>query len=402
MKILFLSTWFPYPLSQGSKIRAYHLLKSLAGRHEVTLLSFRDTAIQPEWIAVIEGLGVRVRLIERDPFAAGGWRRLAGWFSPRPNAVVATYSREMAAAVDELAAAWQPDAVVALTFVTAAYALKARGACHVVDIDNLMARMMEEDFRKAKRLRERARRWLAWRKFLRYEKWLYRQFELCLAVSPADRKVLNEHYGLNLEQIAVAPNGAVFAAPAQPAAPPEPDSLVFNGALTYQANFEAVDYFLREVFPGVRRQIPTARLYVTGSTNGVALEKLPEREGVTFTGYLDDVKPRVGASWACVVPLWTGGGTRLKILEAMSLGVPVISTQKGAEGLNVRPGEDYLPAGSAAEFTAQCVRLLRDAALREQLAKNARAQVQTMYDWNKIERDFCASLEACRERFAHD
>jgi glycosyltransferase involved in cell wall biosynthesis len=153
-----------------------------------------------------------------------------------------------------------------------------------------------------------------------------------------------------------------------------------------------VAYFLSEIFPLVRARVPQTRLRVTGRTQGVDLARLP-LDGVELTGYVDDVRPVVAGSMAAVTPLRLGGGTRLKILEAMALGVPVVSTPKGVEGLDVQPGEHLLLGRTPAEFAEAVVRVLQDPALRQALAAQAVTHVRQRYDWEKIGDDFCRSVE---------
>lgn len=393
MKILFLSTWFPYPPNQGSKIRAYYLLKHLAQAHEVALVTFEDVALEPAWVEHIQQLCARLEIVQRKPFAASKRKTWLGWLSPLPSAVVAIHAPEMAERVRQVASSWKPDCVVALTFVTAPYALEAHGVPRVLDIDNFMARMLQEAIPMAANPLGRLRRWLAYRKFLAYERKLYPQFDLCLAVTESDRGQVLQQMPLQPAQVIVVPNGVDTQHNRLEALRPAPDSLIFNGAMTYNANYDAVAYFLTEIFPAIRRQRPQARLRVTGSTTGVDLASLPLDRQVELTGYLPDIRPAVAESWACVVPLRLGGGTRLKILEAMSLGTPVISTVKGAEGLDVEDGVHLLLAESPGEFAQQVLRVLGSAELRQTLSRNAARLVAEKYEWRRIGADFCQAVE---------
>jgi glycosyltransferase involved in cell wall biosynthesis len=393
MKILFLSTWFPYPPNQGSKIRAYYLLKHLAQAHEVALVTYEDVDLDPAWVEHIQQLCSRLEIVPRKPFAASAGKTWLGWLSPRPSAVVAIHSMEMAEQVKQVAQSWRPDCVVALTFVTAPYALDVPGVPKVLDIDNFMARMLQEAIPLAQHPLGRFRRWLAYRKFLAYERKLYPQFDLCLAVTESDRLQVMQQMSLQPGQVIVVPNGVDTRYNQVKGIEPVPDSLIFNGALTYNANFDAMAYFLAEIFPLIRQQAPQVRLRVTGSTQGVDLSSLNLNRQVELTGYLADIRPAVAKSWACVVPLRLGGGTRLKILEAMSLGTPVISTAKGAEGLEVENGVHLLIADSPGEFAEQVLRLLRSAELREDLAHNAARLVSEKYEWSQIGAGFRQAVE---------
>lgn len=393
MRILFLSTWFPYPLNQGSKMRGYHLLKALAEKHEVALVSFEDADLRPEWREQIHSLCPVVETLPRKPFQASRVKSLLGWFSPKPSAVTAIRSPEMSALVRRIAESWSPECVVALTFVTAPYALEIPGVVRVVDIDNVMARMLYELIPLAGNAIERFRRWLAYRKFLAYEKSLYPRFDRALVVTENDRQDAQDWFGMGREQLVVVPNGVDIGAYDPQGCRPEAGALVFNGALTYSANYDAMAYFTSEIFPEVVRQYPAATLRITGSTAGVDLSELTADGRVQFTGYLDDIRPVVAQSWACVVPLRIGGGTRLKILEAMALRTPVVSTSKGAEGLGAQDGVHLLIADEPHAFAEQVVRLLNSSDLREYLAQNARQLVEEKFRWPVIEQDFCAKVE---------
>ncbi len=392
MKILFLSTWFPYPLSQGSKIRAYHLLRSLAGQHQVKLVSFADNPVQPAWIKHIEQF-CEVCVVDRDPFYQDPNQAILGRFSLRPKSVVATYSQEMEATVKKCAAQWKPDCVLALTFVTAPYALNIKNTLRVIDVDNVLTKMLYEEFQKTKGLKAKLRKWLAWWKFKRYERWLFEQFDVCLVVSERDKNLLASFSQIPPEQICIVSNGVDTEHNQPSIATPTPNSLIFNGSLTYYANFDAMDYFLKEIFPFIKKDVPDVQLSITGKK---PVTRLPQRfynGNINLTGYLDDIRPTVASHWACVVPLQIGAGTRLKILEAMALGTPVVTTSKGAEGLDVMPENEVLVANTPIEFAEAVVRILRQPDLRENLAYNARHLVEKSYSWNTIGQQLCHIIE---------
>lgn len=400
MRILVLSTWFPYPPNQGGKIRAFNLINALSERHQVALISFEDCPIEQQWLEEVGKICERVDIIKRGPFNKDPKKKLAGWLSPLPSDVVASYSVDMENTVKRIAKEWQPEVVVALTFVTACYALLVKGALRVVDVDNLMTRLMDESLRQAKNLKEKLRRSLALWKFRRYEKWLYRQFDLCLSVTAKDQQKMTGMFGIPLSRSGVVPNGALIENNSPSSIIPQNRGLIFNGALTYQANFDAMQYFLAEIFPLVRNEIPDVLLKITGSTMGVPLNLLPKDEGVEYTGFLEDIKPSIVGSRACVVPLRVGGGTRIKILEAMSLGTPVVSTTKGAEGLEVVHGEHLLIADTADQFVRYTVQLLTDDNLRQKLSVKARQLVEEKYDWRGIQQHFCKLVETHASKYS--
>jgi glycosyltransferase involved in cell wall biosynthesis len=364
------------------------LLKALARRHSVAVVSFEDAPLKPEWRRAVEEMCPLVEVVRERPFGRPRLRSWLGWLSPTPSAVVAGYSRLMSNTVREVAGRWNPDAVVAMTFAAAPYALEVGGVRRVVDVDNLLALMLREEYLGTAGPLRRARRYLAYRKLRRYERRLFSQFDLCLVTSELDCGRIREYIPLRESQIGLVPNGVDLEYFAPNGQSPEGDSLVFTGSLAYDPNRDAMEYFLEEIFPEVRRARPTAHLTITGAAGGAPLRPELRQDSVRFTGYLDDVRPVVRSSAASVVPLRKGAGTRLKILEAMALGTPVVSTPKGAEGLRVEPGVHLLMADHALEFATQTTRLLTDPGLRAYLAVRARGRVTEAYAWDSIGSQF--------------
>jgi glycosyltransferase involved in cell wall biosynthesis len=234
---------------------------------------------------------------------------------------------------------------------------------------------------------------LAYKKFERYEIWLCGQFDRCLVVTSDDQQILMRMLGSNMEHIRVTPNGVDTSIYRPDEAYPVPNTLVYNGALTYIANYDAMNFFIGDILPQVVSQVPGVRLKITGKTEGVEVDHLLKNGNVELTGYLDDIRPTVAESWACVVPLRMGGGTRLKILEAMALGTPVISTTKGAEGLDVVPGEHILVADEPQDFASATLQLLGDPGMRAKLARSAAKYVKERYDWYPIGQEFRVTVE---------
>ncbi len=388
MKILILSTWFPYPPNQGSKIRAYHLIRGLAKDFDIFLLSFEDAPVKPEWEDHMRKYCSRVEIVKRHPFEYSRAKTIMGFFSLVPSHVVAGYSPEMEAAVEKSVLEWDPDLIFALTFVTAPYALKHNTKKRIVDIDNLLALMLFEQYQNAHGWLRRARHFLAYWKLRRYESRIYSRFDLALVCSKKDVARAQTYIRLSGESIGMTPNGVDLSYLYPTATPQQKGKLIFNGALTYEPNLDAMQFFLGDIFPRVLVKAPHAHIDITGKTEGVGLSKLQQANGrVNFTGYLEDIRPAIIESEVCVVPLRMGAGTRVKILEAMALGTPVVSTSKGAEGLEVEPETHLLIADDPEDFARQTLRLLEDDSLRASLRQNALQLVREKYNWEKIGSD---------------
>jgi len=393
VRILFLSPWFPYPPVNGSKIRIYNLVRALAREHEVSLLSFvREGEVVDE--QGLRELCCSVQTLPWREFVPRRVRALLGFLSPLPRSVVDTHSPEMESLVRARVQHERPDVIVASQMGTAWYASVVDGIPRILDEVEIGA--IHDAWANAPTRFSRWRRALTWAKVRRYAGMVARAFDVCTVVSDKERALLRQA-APDYEAVHVVPNGVDLENLRPGMAEPQPGTLVYNGALTYSANYDAMRYFLEAILPQIRAQSPEVTMRITGSTQGVDIPALRLPESVALTGYLPDVRPAVAGAWACVVPLRAGGGTRLKILEAMALGTPVIATTKGAEGLDVRPGEDILIADDPADFAAQTVRLLRDSDLRRRLSRSGRALVEARYGWDAIGQQFAQIVESVVE-----
>jgi glycosyltransferase involved in cell wall biosynthesis len=392
MNILFLSTWFPHPPDNGSKLRAWHLLRALGQVHEVHLLSFAFATARADAPGELHRLCRDIQVVPIDPYLANQAGALRTFLSPRPVA-----SRPIPAMSQLAARALRShsfDAVITSTGMMVDYALQAPpGAARILEEHNAMTRWAWESYLQAGSPLQRARRWLSWRKGRRYEARTYSRFDLITMVSQQDRQATQETIGAGGPRVEVVPNGVDCTHNRPGLAPPRPGRLVFNGSLTYSANYDAMRWFLSEVWPRIRAALPAATLVITGSTEGVDLTGLALDDSVTLTGFVEDVRQPVAEATVAVAPIRQGGGTRLKILEAMALGTPVVATAKGAEGHDAVDGEHLLLADDPAHFARQTLHLLGDDDLRGQLAANARRLVEQRYDWDAIGRRFVALVE---------
>ncbi len=392
MRILFLSAWYPYPPDNGSKIRVYHLLRALAARHEVTLASFAFATARPDQPQALAGVCREVHVVPADPSVRPGWLRALRYFSPQPISTLPIAA--MRTATQSLLREGPWHAVIASTETMATYTLRAPASvARILEEHNAFSRWMGDRHAAATGRLNRAQTWVSWQKTRAYERRLFPRFHLVTMVSAQDRDASRELVAGNRLPIAMVPNGVDCEHHRPGIASSRPGSLVYNGAMTYSANYDAMQFFLRDVYPQVRAAVPGASLTITGSTAGVDQAGLALDDTVHLTGYVDDIRPVIAGSAACVVPLRQGGGTRLKILEAMALGVPVVSTRKGAEGLDVVDGEHLLLADTPRDLAAATVRLLQDGALRACLASQARALVERRYDWRAIGAAFTALVE---------
>ncbi len=389
MKILFVSRWFPYPPSNGSRIRAYNLIRHLSRQHEIDLIAFHDELWDESCLEGLRPFCGQIWSTLYEPERNGQLSKLLGYFSPRPRSMVSSYSHELQRQVDAAERSGKYDMLIAFELDMGVYAQKWSASPKV--FEELELTSLYEQSRGSLRHR------LTWWKYTQFMPRLMRGFQGCTVVSEQERELVREVIR-DQSPVEVIPNGVDTQHYQGDFGLKQADTLVYSGALSYYANLDAMQYFVGEVFPLVKARRPNARLLITGSTKGVDLSALPAVEGVEFTGYVEDIRPVVACSQVSIIPLRLGGGTRLKVLESLALGTPVVSTRKGVEGLDLKPGQEYLPADTPEEFAEAILRVLENPPLSEALACQGRALVEDRYDWKTIGKRLEAFLQRAQAR----
>ena len=260
MRILFLSAWCPLPADNGSKLRISYLLRELARRHEIDLLSFAPEPPGEAALRALKDMCAGVELLPETPFTGRPAGRLRGLLSPLPRSVVTNHSACMTAAVQQRATQHY-DLVIASQLHMAPYALLRPGTPRL--LEELELAILHEQFYSASRLRSRLRYGLTWWKTRRYVAGLLRQFDGATVVSERELAIIRPLAPGGLPLV-VVPNGVDVAACAHDFGPPESDTLIYPGALSYDANFDAMDYFLGAILPQVKAARPDTRLRITG------------------------------------------------------------------------------------------------------------------------------------------
>ena len=380
MKILFLSRWFPFPANNGSKLRIYNLLRGLSQHHDVTLLSFMDQPdVSPE-APEIHSICREVHVVPWREFDPRSWRARLALFSLKPRSVVDTFSKEMAQKISGLLGSQKFDIIIASQFPMAAY-FPYFGNTPAVFEELELGLIYGDAHDPAAGWKKRLRHALTWLKLRRYFSQLLTVFQACTVVSEKERQLVRQIFPDFKKEIMVLPNCVNGKEYETLRVDPTPNQLVFTGSFRYHTNYEAMLWFVGDVFPKVLDKIPDAHLVITGDHAGLSL---PSSRNVTLAGYVDDIASLIASSTVSLAPLWSGGGTRLKILEAMAIGTPVVATSKGAEGLDVISGEHLFIADDPQQFAEFVIRLLGENDLRAKISSNARSFVGENYDWAKV------------------
>jgi len=381
MRVLFLVTRFPVPPWRGDQLRAYHHLRLLAPRHEVTCAALVTRAPPVAARAALAALGVRVEVVRLG--LAGALPSLArALFGDRRPLQVLLYARRRARArVSALAAC--ADLVHAQLVRAADYLPPGRPPAAVVDlVDALSANFARRAARERGPLALLAA--AEARRLARYEGQLVRHGVTCLVVAESERAALGGGEGVR-----VVPNGVDLAAfpyveDGRPAA-----RMVFAGNLGYFPNVDAAAFLARDVLPRVRAAVPAAELRLVGARPARRVRALARTAGVSLAASVPAMAPELAAATVAVVPLRAGSGLQNKVLEAMAAGTPVVATSRAVGGLALS-GAEVLVADGAEDLAAAAVALLRDPARARAQARAARALVERSYRWE----DSAAGVEA--------
>ncbi len=375
MQILFLSKWFPYPTNNGSKLRIYNLLRGLAAQHEVTLISFDDQSSADPQVPELRAVCKEIYIVPWKEFNSQSRRARLGFFSMTPRSYIDTFSLLMQTCIERTLSSGDYDLVIASEWEMASYGPCIRGTTAL--FEDIELGVLYGQYAAANSVSQRLRQGLTWLKHQRYLSRLLTDFNACTVPSHNELELFKNTVP-DYKNVAVISNCINLADYSSVRTELQPLSLIFTGSFRYGVNYDAMVWFLQNIYPLIKSEVPDVHLTITGDPAG---RTLPSSSGVTQSGFVPDVRPFIASAWASVVPLLSGGGTRLKILEAMALRTPVITTSKGAEGIDVKHGESVLIADEPAEFAAAVVQLLKESELREQLADNAYQLVREQYDW---------------------
>lgn len=390
MRILLLTPQRPYPPHQGTTLRNFNLIKELAQRHRVCVLSFLEADQSPaeagplldlcEWVETVPvprrttDLRLRQMLLTRRPDMS--WRlwspafdeRLAARLSQHPFDVVEIEGIEMAPYLPTITAASQPRPLIIYDAHNAEWILQKRA--------------FEADVRNPSRWHAAAYSWVQWRRLRRYEATILSQVDHTIAMSAPDKVALRDV--ASSAPITVIPNGVDLEAYGRFNGAPVQADLLFTGKMDFRPNIDAALWFGRHVLPLIQKQRPQTSFAVVGQRPHPRLDSLREMPGVTVTGYVDDVRPYLAGATVYVAPLRVGGGTRLKLLEAMVMGKAIISTTVGAEGFPVVNGQELILADEPDLFAGEVLNLLENPARRSRLGSTGRAFAEANYGWDAL------------------
>jgi sugar transferase (PEP-CTERM/EpsH1 system associated) len=395
MKILWVKAGGLVPPDTGGKIRSYNILRELARQHSVTFFSFYSTHnndLHPELKSLFNRV-VCVPLSLPAPKSLAEMREYGiRLLSSEPYGITKYCRPEVRSRLHALLKQETYD-VILCDFMAAAGAIPWDCPTpKVLFTHNVEATIWRRHYEVASNRIWKAISWWEWRRMEAAEQRYLRLANQVLTVSEMDRDAFVRF--VEPGKVTVIPTG-VDVDYFQPMPVEEtPNSLVFIGSMDWLPNEEGVLYFADAILPLIKQQCPGVSLEVVGRSPSRKLQALAARENrMRLTGWVEDIRPFVARGSICIVPLRIGGGTRLKIFEAMAMGKAVVSTSVGAEGLPVQSGENILLADTPNDFADSVISLLRDPNARKRLGTSARTLVQEKYSWPKVAESFVRTLQ---------
>jgi len=396
MKILWVCPFFLHPTERGAQIRTLGTLRELHKRHEIHFAALNDPRNQegPQRSAeyssrhlAVAHLAPARRSLEIIP------QLLGSVINSMPMAIFRYSSKKLKQKINALIAAERYDSIVC-DFLAAAPNLTDLSRC-ILFQHNVETTIWRRHVEQSRSLPKKLFFQMQADKMETYERKICRAAKHVIAVSEIDAARMKRMFGI--ESVTSVPTGVdleYFKPRGEASCASE---MVFCGSMDWLPNVDAVLYFLAEVLPLIRVQLPNATFTIAGRSPDARILKAAQGfTGVTVTGTVDDMRPYLWGAKISVVPIRIGGGTRLKIYECMAAGVAVVSTTVGAEGLSYTDGEDLVLADDAGSFAAACVRLLSDDAERRGLAANALRRAQSEFSWEAVSRKFEAILDSNR------
>ncbi len=381
MKILVMASKISWPPVDGGRIAAYEPMRHLTEHgHRIGFLGFGSPSDADE-LRVHVGL-LFSRAIQHNT-QSNIFSAALSLLSPLPYTAAKYRSAAMIAAMREVFQEERFDLVQVEGTQMAHYLGEAQrhGVPTVLRLHNVEADLAARYARTV----HGPLRWFVSeqaRRMRRFEEAACRQASLCLAITEEDAAVIRSR--VPEAQLAVSPAGVDLKRFAPHPISEEPGKVVFIGGLDWPPNADSVRWFRSEIWPKVHQEEPTATWVVVGKGPSADMLRWPEEDrSIQVTGYVEDVRVHLNSASVVVAPIRSGGGMRIKILEALASGKPVVSTRLGAEGISAISGRDLLLADTAAAFVSEVVRLLRDPAERFRMGQNAR-QTASQYGWEDL------------------
>jgi len=398
MHILWIKPELLHPVDKGGRIRTYQMLRALASQHEVTYLTLDDGTAAPDAVTKATEYCTRVEVVPFTPPAKGSLgfysALIENLVSSLPYAIARYEVPALRERLRKICRERKVDVVVCDFLAPSINVPDDLGVPVVLFQHNVEAMIWERHAQVATHPLKKAYMGEQWRRMKRFEAAECRRVNSVVAVSTQDVEVFCCDYGVR--EAPDVPTGVdTHYFVRQPDVPLASGSMVFTGSMDWMPNEDGIGWFVNAILPRIRAELPSATLTIVGRNPTAKVKALHQPgAGVTVTGSVPDVRPYLASHQLFIVPLRVGGGTRLKIYEGMTMGLPTVSTTIGAEGLPVVDGEHLVLADDPASFAAACLALLNDPARSAAIGDAADTYVRAHFGWDGVARRFAEICQA--------
>ncbi len=381
MRLLIITYRLPTDLCSGDQYTIHNMLKHFSKDHEITLAAFVTSHAQSKELGAVAPYCKRIELVLLSKWQSY-WNVMVGLLSSLPLQVCYYGSRKMRNKVQQLIEEENIDVAYCYHLRSGQYLSTTLRCPRVLDLKPVQSlnlrRMKNHVTNPLKRLIYQ----LEYKRTRKYEPELIDKFDQCLVISDTDLKevdptsslkniMINPH-GLDTEQFAPSENSVK-----------EPGSIIFSGKMNYDPNIDAAIFFCKEIFPLIQTRVPDVKLYIVGIDPTPEIKALANDPAIIVTGWVEDIREYMSRVQVAIDPLRIGAGLQNKVLENMSMGIPMVVTSIANEGIKAKHAEHLLVADTPADFAEQTIRLLDDSELRDRLGGMARTFITNNWTWEK-------------------
>ena len=377
MNILFLTPRLLFPVNRGDKVRPFNFARVLSKRHSLSLISLVESEEEFEFVNPLRKIFDKVEAVLLKPWQSK-WNLFVNLFSNTPLQVSYYHSNEIQKRIAKIIEKDNPDVIYTFHLRMAPYVADFKGAYKILDLTDSVSLFLQRMLQYQK-VYLKPILYNEWLRVKNYEPYIAEKFDECWLISKVDK----ESIGKCRSNIEIIPNGIdynYFSSKKQNA---ESTNIIFVGYMSFEST-NAVLYFYKDIFPYIQREIRSARFYIIGANPPKRILKLGKDQSVTVTGFVNDLRPYYNRAAVMVAPMRFVVGMQNKILEAMAIEVPVVTTNLGNEGIDAQIGKEIFVEDDPRDFANRVVELLRDKNLRREIGASARKFVERHFTWGKV------------------
>lgn len=401
MKILLVTKELPFPVNNGHRMRSINILKGIAAGNQVDVICMGQEDAMVEAKEALNAYFNDLTVVPATPsnLLAKVSTLIASVFSQLPYSILLRYSKQMRAKIEQLCNDTHYDCIVCdgIHMMVNVPEVSTKVVLSEHNIESMIIKRYADiatGFKKRFAHFE-------YGKMNRYEKRIWARSNTAFVCSEDDKQMVCEV--MSLEQVFVVPNGVdVENYVIRDAVKKTNNSLIYTGLMGWAPNEDAVCYFADEIYPAIKAKIPDVRFAIVGKNPKERVKSLGERDAsIQVTGFVDDIQQYMCEADIFIVPIRIGSGTRLKILEALSLQMTIVSTSIGCEGIEVTDGDNIIIRDNPQEFADAIIDILQNKADFQHLGKNGRKLVEEKYSWESIRRDLNQNLAQSNQEYAN-